>query len=216
VEEILMRRLTCELIVFLCFCVPGFAQTGNATLSGRVTDQSKALVVGARVVVTDIDTNISRETKTNGDGYYSVGSLPPGPYKVEIDKVGFENIVKPDLILHTQDVLEINFELRVGSSSETITVVDSSPTINTSPSVSMTWPSFCTKFPAMERFGIVAQLRRSVVSVAANIAEVHARATTQDFSHFLPVAKGSLMETETLLMLAVRLGYVSQHEAERR
>jgi hypothetical protein len=138
VEEMLMRRLACVLIVFLFSCVPGFAQTGNATLSGRVTDQSKALIVGARVVVTNVDTNVSRETKTNGDGYYTVGSLPPGPYKVEIDKTGFENIVKPDLILHTQDVLEINFELRVGSSSETITVTDSANEINTSPAVSMT------------------------------------------------------------------------------
>jgi Carboxypeptidase regulatory-like domain/TonB-dependent Receptor Plug Domain len=138
VEEFLMRRLLCGLIVFLCSSFPAFAQTGNATLSGRVTDQSKALVVGARVVVTNVDTNVSRETKTNGDGYYTVGSLPPGPYKVEIDKTGFENIVKPDLILHTQDVLEINFELRIGSSSQTITVTDSANPIDTSPAVSMT------------------------------------------------------------------------------
>jgi hypothetical protein len=70
--------------------------------------------------------------------FSSVESLPPGNYKVEIEKAGFENIVKPDLVLHTQDTLEINFELRVGSSSETITVTDSANAINTSPAVSMT------------------------------------------------------------------------------
>lgn len=71
-----MWRLACVVIVFLCCCIPGFAQTGSATLSGRVTDQTKGLVVGARVVVTNVDTNARRETKTNGGGYYSVGSLP--------------------------------------------------------------------------------------------------------------------------------------------
>jgi Carboxypeptidase regulatory-like domain len=92
VEELLRWRLAYVLIVFLCFCVPTFAQTGNATLSGRVTDKSKAIIVGARVVVTNVDTSVSRETKTNSDGNYTVGSLPPGSYKVEIDKTGFENI----------------------------------------------------------------------------------------------------------------------------
>ena len=47
----------------------------------------------------------------------------------------------------------------------------------------------------------------------ANIAEGHARATARDYAQFLAVAKGSLMETETFLMLSVRLGYLTDTEA---
>jgi four helix bundle protein len=59
----------------------------------------------------------------------------------------------------------------------------------------------------------VAQITRAAASVPANIAEGHARATRRDFANFVAVAKGSLMEAETFLMLAVRLGYVAENEA---
>jgi 23S rRNA-intervening sequence protein len=49
--------------------------------------------------------------------------------------------------------------------------------------------------------------------LSANLAEGHARATRRDFANFVAVAKGSLMEAETFLMLAVRLGYVAENEA---
>jgi four helix bundle protein len=70
------------------------------------------------------------------------------------------------------------------------------------------------KFPSNEAFRMVSQMTRSAASVPANIAEWRGRATKPDFAHFVAVAKGSLMETETFLMLAVRLGYVPQSEAQ--
>ena len=70
------------------------------------------------------------------------------------------------------------------------------------------------KFPSSEIYRLVAQMTRSVASVPANIAEGHARPTSRDYSHFLGIAKGSLMETETFVMLSVRLGYASQVEAQ--
>lgn len=60
------------------------------------------------------------------------------------------------------------------------------------------------KSPSNENYRLVAQMTRSASSVAANTAEGHARATKRDYSHFLAVAKGSLMETETFVMLSVR------------
>jgi four helix bundle protein len=69
------------------------------------------------------------------------------------------------------------------------------------------------KLPHSENYRLVAQITRAAASVPANIAEGHARATRKDFANFVAIAKGSLMETETFLMLAVRLSYLSQSEA---
>lgn len=64
------------------------------------------------------------------------------------------------------------------------------------------------RFPASENYRLTAQITRAVVSVAANIAEGHARSTAKDFANFLAIARGSLAETETFILLAVRLGYL--------
>ncbi len=69
-------------------------------------------------------------------------------------------------------------------------------------------------FPMDERFGLVSQLRRAGVSVVANIAEGQGRNTSGEFHHFLGMAKGSLTELETELMIADDLGYLKPEEAE--
>ena len=58
------------------------------------------------------------------------------------------------------------------------------------------------KLPETERFGLISQLRRAVVSVSANIAEGSGRNSDKDFAHFLEQSYGSLMETASLLYLA--------------
>jgi len=69
-------------------------------------------------------------------------------------------------------------------------------------------------FPRDEKYGLVQQLNRAAVSVPSNVAEGHGRDHLGDYLHHLSVANGSLMEVETQLMIAGRLGYVSREAEE--
>ena len=69
------------------------------------------------------------------------------------------------------------------------------------------------EFPRPEMYGLTSQIRRAAASVPANIAEGNARGTAKDYSHFLTIAKGSLVETETYILLAIKLEYVSEASA---
>jgi hypothetical protein len=107
------------------------AQSTNAAIDGRITDPTKATVPGAKVEVINTATNWQAETVTNSDGSYVVTNLQPGNYRIEVEKQGFKSIVKPDIVLHVQDTVEINFEMVLGSASETVTVEANGINMNT-------------------------------------------------------------------------------------
>lgn len=70
------------------------------------------------------------------------------------------------------------------------------------------------RFPKSELYRMVSQLTRAAVSVPANIAEGQARYGRRDYAHFLAISKGSLMEVDTFLTLAIRLKYLSQSDCK--
>lgn len=98
------------------------AQTTSATLSGRVVDPSNAAITGAAVTLTNLDTNARYDGRTNDEGSYSVGGLPPGSYRVEFKKEGFKTLLKDPVVLHVQDVLALNVSMQIGTAAESITV----------------------------------------------------------------------------------------------
>jgi hypothetical protein len=107
------------------------AQSTNASITGRVTDPSKALIVGAKVAAVNAGTNFRYEAVTNGSGEYYLTNLPPGSYRIEIEKTGFKKSIKPDVIVHVQDALEIDFEMTLGPASQSVTVEAGAPLVNT-------------------------------------------------------------------------------------
>jgi hypothetical protein len=107
------------------------AQSTNATISGIVLDPSGRGIPVADIEIVNDATGIRYPGSTNSEGIYAIPNLPPGPYRIQISKIGFKTIIKPDIILNTQDALAINFTLPVGAASETVTVEGGAPLLQT-------------------------------------------------------------------------------------
>src|SRR5688500_7384944 len=90
---IITRRLAC---LFALSFIIGFAGIANAqvttgTISGSVVDPSGAVVQGATVTATKVDTNSSRSTSSDSDGHFAFTLLPPGLYRVDVTATGFQS-----------------------------------------------------------------------------------------------------------------------------
>jgi hypothetical protein len=108
-----------------------FAQSPNGNINGLVSDPSSAAVLGAEVVAVNDVTGVQYITKTNSEGIYVLPNLPPGPYRLQVSKIGFKTMIKPDIVLNVQDALSVNFTLPVGAFHEVVTVQGGVPLINT-------------------------------------------------------------------------------------
>src|SRR5438270_1214655 len=126
-----VRAFAGIVIAVLSLSLIGFGQTTSATIMGRVLDPSKAAVVGADVQATNVDTGSTYKGATNGIGLFSIPGVAPGNYRLSVTKPGFRSIVKPDVVLHLQEVVQLNFDLPGGSASEVITVEAGESMINT-------------------------------------------------------------------------------------
>ncbi len=108
-----------------------FAQSESAAVSGRVTDQSGAVVPDVDVELKNVDTSVSQTTHTNREGFYSLPSIQPGNYLMNVRKQSFRTVSVTGIILNVQDNVSRNFVLQVGSSSESITVTADAVNVNT-------------------------------------------------------------------------------------
>src|ERR1700761_2887912 len=101
-KPVFMRRIVIIILCLSFFAGYLHAQAGNASLTGFIQDPSKAFVPGVRVVAINTDTDQQFEGSTNKDGSYYISSLPVGPYRLQVEKVGFRTLLKEGLFLHTQ------------------------------------------------------------------------------------------------------------------
>jgi hypothetical protein len=150
-----------------------FAQSPDGNINGLVSDPSSAAVVGAEIVAVNDVTGGQYTTRTNTDGIYVLPNLPPGPYRVQVSKIGFKTLIKPDIVLNVQDSLSINFTLVVGAFHEIVTVEGGAPILNTqSPSVSTVIDqNFVESLPLNGRsFNTLLQLTPGVTIAPANLS----------------------------------------------
>src|SRR5579872_862693 len=112
------RTLVFAAFAWLC-AVALLGQQVTSVISGVVTDSQGSVVSGAQVVVTNTDTNITYSVPSKDDGSYQVTQLPVGPYKIEVQKPGFERYVQSGIVLQLNTNPTVNVTLRVGSISQT-------------------------------------------------------------------------------------------------
>lgn len=102
-------------------------QVGAGELTGIVRDQAGAAVPGATITVTDVRTNVRRTVVSSGEGAYTVASLAPGRYRVDIELAGFRALRREGVHLATGERVRLDVELVVGDVREQITVTADAP-----------------------------------------------------------------------------------------
>lgn len=124
-----------RLLILTVFALPALAQVNTASILGTVKDHSGAVVPGATVSVVQVETNFSRKAITDGSGQYSLGFLPLGVYRIEIDAQGFKKFQQTGIVLEVGRSARVDATLEVGSLAESVQVTSDAPLVNTANAV---------------------------------------------------------------------------------
>ena len=107
----------------------GNSQSTSGTILGTVTDATGAVVGNTTIQLINASTGTRNTTVSNDSGYYQFVDVIPGTYKIVVQKEGFKQLSRPDIVLETQARIQVDLSLTVGSSTETVEVTASSPLI---------------------------------------------------------------------------------------
>ncbi len=124
--------------ILLIFAALVFTSSGNAqiggtgSLQGTVTDPSGAVIANAVVTATNTATNAVSTQKTSDAGFYSIAALRAGTYTVEVSGAGFQRLSQQNVVIDALAVATVNLALTIGSNSDTVTVTEAPPQIETS------------------------------------------------------------------------------------
>ena len=121
----------CLLFLPAFFSSPAFGQAFG-TLGGTVTDQSGAVIPGAKVTITESDTGFSRDAVSDSSGYYVVPNLRPTKYNLSVLAPGFEKFAEQNIPLLANQAATVDVRLHVGSVTQTLEVSEAAPLVNTS------------------------------------------------------------------------------------
>ncbi len=117
--------------IVLCLTSTAAAQTATAQITGTVRDASGAVMSGVKVIVTNQQTGLTRETKTGNNGDYVIPLLPVGSYVVTGEQQGFKTAVHSDVPLTVDQIQRVDMLLETGNLSETVEVVSNALALDT-------------------------------------------------------------------------------------
>ena len=107
------------------------AQEYRATLTGTITDSSGAVVPGAKVIATNLETSLAAKSEANAQGFYVIPYLLPGKYKLLVEQTGFKSFEQSPIELRVSDRLQVDAVLQVGQVSDKLTVTAEVPLVET-------------------------------------------------------------------------------------
>ena len=107
------------------------AQTGTTSVRGEVTDPKDAIISGAKVTLTSVETGATRTANTDENGRYQFLALPPGTYDLKVEHTGFRTLSFPKLRLLVNTPHSLNPKLELGQMAETIVVSEMAAPLNT-------------------------------------------------------------------------------------
>ena len=108
-----------------------YGQSDLATVTGVVTDPTLAVVPAVTIAIRNAGTNITRTTRTNEAGYFTVTDLPPGSYDLAAEKQGFRTYREVGIVLQVGQTLRSDVRLSVGEVNESVNVVAQAAALNT-------------------------------------------------------------------------------------
>ncbi len=121
-------------ILFGCLLAFGavvWAQTGNGTITGVVTDQTGAVVANAPIEVRNTETGVAFRAASTDTGNYTVPQLPVGSYELSTTVQGFKKYTRQNITLSAAQVLRLDVSLEIGASTEAVTVSAESTLLKT-------------------------------------------------------------------------------------
>ncbi len=114
--------LAAALIFLLAVPATSWAQRSAAAINGTVRDPSGGVVPQATITLTNTATNVKQTGITDNAGDYVIPDIRPGTYVLRVQKEGFESVVQPAFTLQVNQSTTFNFTLRVGATTQTVTV----------------------------------------------------------------------------------------------
>jgi hypothetical protein len=121
-KRLFVYQLLVACVLLLGMNVALWGQGATATVTGRVTDATGAILPGSNVTITDTATNVQHKTATNNAGEYNVPLLPPGTYRVEVEAKGFKSEAQTGITLQVGQTVGLNYKLELGEVSQTVQV----------------------------------------------------------------------------------------------
>ncbi len=124
-------RVFWSLLLIFALSATSLAQTYQGRILGTVTDESGGAVRGAKVIITNTETGVSRSLETNDSGDYAAPNLQPGLYTIVVEASGFKKVERAEIRLEVAKDARIDIALPAGQISESVTVVNEPPAIDT-------------------------------------------------------------------------------------